>query len=205
MLNLVKASQISNHCQRNWDYNTPIPQDDIDKLTTVGTSMPTKQNLAYYKLIVSTNRDFNHYCFTKSIDIKNDDTFTRNTQVDAPLLFLWCYEPNAVLDNQNLFVPDKSININFDRSISISLGGISLAAAQLGYRTGFCQCVQIDEINKKLKSTFNKELNFSGVFLGVGKPHPKAEHWYQVLDDNGIETRIVYPEIKKEIEIINLS
>lgn len=197
---LTEATLVSQHCQRNWDYNYVIPNEDISTLIEVATTAPTKQNLSYYKLIASTDRDFNHYCFKNSIDPGNPDTFTRNTQVDAPLLLLWCYDSKASIDNNELFVPDQSVSINYDKSIMISLGATALAAAQLGYRTGFCQCVIHESINQKLKEKFNKDFVFSGTFLGIGKPNPYAKNWYEVLNSNNKVSRIVYPEIRKEIE-----
>ena len=201
---LTEATLVSQHCQRNWDYNHFVPDDDIATLIEVATTAPTKQNLSYYKLIASTDRSFNNYCFKNSIDPGNSDTFTRNTQVDAPLLLLWCYDPQAGDDNNELFVPDQSVSINYDKSIMISLGATALAAAQLGYRTGFCQCVVRESINQKLKETFNKDLVFSGTFLGIGKPNPRAKNWYEVLDSRNKISRIVYPEIRKEIEIYKI-
>jgi nitroreductase len=201
---ISQAALTTQHCQRNWDYDAIISENDIATLIDIATSMPTKQNLSFYKLIVSTDREFNHFCFTNAHNPNNNDTFTRNTQVDAPLLLLWCWDPQAEYDNKELLVPDESISINYQKSVMISLGATILTAAQLGYRTGFCQCAVHEPINEKLKEKFNRDLQFSGTFLGIGAPNPNAENWYEVLDSNNNITRIVYPNIKKEIDVCRL-
>lgn len=201
---LIDAVNVTQHCQRNWDYSSIIPHEDLSTLITVATSMPTKQNLSYFKLVASLDKEFNRFCFENSIDPNNKKSKGRNFQVNAPLLFFWCYDPKTLDDCKKLPVFDDSLPKNFDNSIMISLGGTALAAAQLGYRTGFCQCALHDPINKKLKEKFKKDLHFSGTFLGVGKPNPNAKYWYEILNDQGLVEHTVQPEPRKGIEIYKI-
>ena len=56
---LETASENANHCQRNWDRNTRISKDVRDSLINIATNLPTKQNQAYYHLLVSDNPAYN--------------------------------------------------------------------------------------------------------------------------------------------------
>ena len=58
-MDLIKASLVAQRCQRNWDYSTPVTSEDVETLTKVATTMPTKQNVDYFELLVSTNAKFN--------------------------------------------------------------------------------------------------------------------------------------------------
>ena len=53
-----KAIIRSQHCQRNWDLQKQIPQDDIDLIVHSVTNCPSKQNISFYKVHVITNRQF---------------------------------------------------------------------------------------------------------------------------------------------------
>ena len=55
-MDLIQASLVAERCQRNWDHSRPVNKDDVDTLVQVATNMPTKQNIGYYSLLVSTNQ-----------------------------------------------------------------------------------------------------------------------------------------------------
>lgn len=54
---IIKAIIKSQRCQRNWDLTQSIPEEDLRLLVTAATYCPSKQNIAFYKVHVVTNRD----------------------------------------------------------------------------------------------------------------------------------------------------
>ena len=50
---IEKAVIRSQHCQRNFDLNKTIPEEDMKLLETAITECPSKQNFAFYKLLDS--------------------------------------------------------------------------------------------------------------------------------------------------------
>jgi nitroreductase len=83
----------SQHCQRNWDLNRSIPQEDLELLITAATQCPSKQNVAFYKLHFITNRSMiekiaeqtNGFIVQRTPEIKT----TINTQVLANLVVVF--------------------------------------------------------------------------------------------------------------------
>ena len=53
---IEKAVIRSQHCQRNWDLSKQIPQEDLDLIEHAVTNCPSKQNVAYYKVHMITDR-----------------------------------------------------------------------------------------------------------------------------------------------------
>ena len=56
-MELYKAVHSAQHCQRNFDLSKKMPTEDIKTLVTAATQCPSKQNIAFYKLHIITNRD----------------------------------------------------------------------------------------------------------------------------------------------------
>ena len=55
-IDIKKAVTKSQHCQRNFDLSKEIPEQDLDILEYAATNCPSKQNIAFYKLHVITDR-----------------------------------------------------------------------------------------------------------------------------------------------------
>ena len=71
---IEKAVHKSQHCQRNWDLTKEVPERDLRVMETAVTQCPSKQNYAYYKPYLITNREiiqsiYKHICdcFSKTI------------------------------------------------------------------------------------------------------------------------------------------
>jgi|TARA_B110000503_G_scaffold123565_1_gene189283 nitroreductase len=160
---LQDAANHANICQRNWDYSKEVLENDISTLINVATHMPTKQNLNYYELVVSDNREFNKYFYELSYDGIDDDNKWRNSQVNAPLLFIWCLPTR-----QRKLWGEES---HFFDACSISAGAVALSANMLGYRTGFCKCFQSETIIAEMKKRFNLDADRIYVVLGIGNPN----------------------------------
>ena len=187
---VVKAE----HCQRNWDLSKKISEDDLDALIKVATTMPTKQNRNYYKLIVSTDVNFNKKIHNLAADPNNNDTPLRNSQVAANALFI--YISNSLFDNDNKKFKDNHSN-NTAISVGISSGALALAAAQMEYRIGFCQCFLNKNIKKALKIKGITDLDDENIMLLVGVGHPKKDHqWYTVIDEDNKIIKHIEPETK---------
>ena len=209
-MNLIEASLIAERCQRNWDYSKPISQQHIDTLVSVAVNMPTKQNVEYYDLVVSTNKQFNEICYASAFnpddpDFNDEIGMARNSQVNAPLLLIWIPRLSDQLTNQDRLVMSDNSNTgdflpkNIDTAIGISAGSTALAAAQLGLKTGFCACMYMPkiyelahkqsvnsdmlELAKKLQSTKD------GLFLGVGYSNDSYDR-KDVVKDNKIVTTV---------------
>lgn len=52
-----KAVIRSQHCQRNWNLDKVIPEEDIDLLVHAVTQCPSKQNISFYKVHFITDRN----------------------------------------------------------------------------------------------------------------------------------------------------
>jgi nitroreductase len=168
------------HCQRNWDASFIMPEEDLDVLIKVATTMPTKQNRNYYKLIVSTDLNFNKKIHKLAANPKDPDTPLRNNQVAANALFIYVTNKN-LYNNKFRFKLDPANDL---LSVGISSGALALAAAQIDYRVGFCRCFLSNKIIKTLKKKGIDNIDNENVILivGVGKPNPDHQ-WNSVVDD----------------------
>jgi nitroreductase len=54
---LNKAILKSQRCQRNWNLDKEIPEEDLAVIKTAVTSCPSKQNITFYKPYFITNRE----------------------------------------------------------------------------------------------------------------------------------------------------
>ena len=212
MFELIDYSKSANHCQRNWDYTQKIPQKDIDIIVNTAINMPTKQNLKTYKLLVSDDLDFNHQLYELATDPLNPQSFDRplphrNMQVYAPLLLIFAripldldqIDPNILERSHFNRMSQGESSTHYSMSVGIASGAAALAANQMGYSTGFCQCFD----HKKL-SLFFKEKNIqyfnyqSLITLGIGKPLEKY-NWNDLVYNN-IHSGTV-PIYNKQIDV----
>jgi nitroreductase len=194
--NLVQDVVKAEHCQRNWDHSYIVPEADLDAMIKVATTMPAKQNRNYYDLIVSTDLDFNNKIYSLAADPDNPDTPLRNSQVNANALFIYAWNYDFENDN-NVFKDNHAHNTAI--AVGISSGALTLAAAQMDYRTGFCQCFLMKEVVKELRSNGidipeNAKIE---LMVGVGKPNTNYK-WTEVLDetDSSVKTDL-HSYIKK--------
>lgn len=186
------------HCQRNWDHSYVIPEADLDALITVATTMPTKQNRDYYKLIVSTDKEFNSIAHSLSRDLNNPDTPGRNSQVNANVLFM--YIQNLNFGNSNTQFSDNHQG-NVHTSIGISSGGLALAASQLDYRVGFCQCFLNDQLKLELEKigiALGPDDDIK-LLVGIGKPNINFA-WNQTVSSSEEALQSIVP-YQKNIKV----
>jgi len=152
----------SQHCQRNWDLSKEMPQEHIDLLVQAATQCPSKQNLAHYKLHVITNREIIKKIYPDCRDKRN--MIRTNPQVLANLLFIFEQLIHTTpMYEEGTTNPTLLLKKDKDMSIGIASGYVALVANMLGYRTGFCACLQQNSIMETLGMTNRPQL-----LLGVG-------------------------------------
>lgn len=213
---IINAIEHSQHCQRNWDLTKTIPEEHINLFIEAVKRAPSKQNIAFYKThfitnraliesIASSTRRNSNNKWTHDYHVSNGDI---NSQTLANLLIVFEYyqdysspeihnrnaEAKAIYLDNSL---DSLFNVlNFDRysAIGIASGYVALTANMLGYSTGFCACVQSDEIQSLLK-TDNKIL----LLLGVGFSNDGVPH--NVMHDETLDQK--YPILSKQEILVN--
>lgn len=180
----MEAVKSAERCQRNWNHSKPVIEEDVKKIVDVATTMPTKQNREYYELMVSTNPNFNRTCYKHAIDPQSehfkDRKIHRNTQVTAPLVMIW--KPTSPDD---LFITDSDeFTQNYLISIGISSGAAVLTANQLGYKTGFCSCIEDETLFEDVEKIYNISVTnrFRTLIVGFGYPDENFDRQDCVID-----------------------
>lgn len=212
---IINAIEKSQHCQRNWDLSKTIPEDHINLFIEAVKRAPSKQNIAHYKthfisdrnlitLIADcTRRHSNNVWLLNKMEL----TKTINSQALANLLIVFefyqdysspeIYNRNAeaktVFLNSQLGGPKQIMEADGYTAIGIASGYVALLANMLGYSTGFCGCIQSDNMSKVL-NTDNKIM----LLLGVGFPNDGVDH----VVHHEISTHR-YPILSKQEILIN--
>jgi len=199
---LIQDALKAEHCQRNWDNSYIVPEEDVDVLIKVATTMPTKQNRNYYNLIVSTDKELNEKMYSFAADLDNPQTPLRNSQVNANILFIYYW--NTEFDSSNNFFTDNHKH-NTSIAVGISSGALALAATQLDYRVGFCQCFLGDKVINELKQrnipiADNAKIE---VLVGVGKPNVDYS-WNKVIDKKKSKVMMTIQPYIKNISVYRL-
>lgn len=165
---IEKAVIRSQHCQRNWDLEKQIPQEDLDLIQHAVTQCPSKQNIAYYNVHMITNRTLienihnNTRGFTKDLITMEQET---NSQTLANLLLVF-EGHNGHLDKHHIYRNDEIWKMNQGETLSIdesetfkrdqqmavgiAAGYANVVSAMLGYGTGCCACFDGNEIQSIL-------------------------------------------------------
>ncbi len=207
---LKKVIHKSQHCQRNWDLEKFIADEDLDLLTTAASQCPSKQNMAYYKLHFVLNREIIEkiHSFTDGfiINFESGHSVT-NSQVLANLLVV--FEPvnykSNISTNKDRNVQTYELNKNItdaeslkllerdqNMAVGIAAGYLNLTASILGYSTGCCACFDPD----KIKETLNLE-SVPLLLMGIGYDNENLGRRVHHKDNS-----ILFPTKNKEkIEI----
>lgn len=198
MTDITTSINRSQHCQRNWDLTKTISADDVATLVHSVTQCPSKQNYAYYRVHVITDRNTieSIYDTTTGFRITSTNQVYKNTQTLANVLFAFeATTPSNTRHKQS--EQDENTNadtINKDllTSLGIATGYLNLTASLLGYYTGYCQCFDSNVVSKLLNT------NSIELLLGVGYNNPDIDtRQHHLLSD------VVFPSFDKEtIEVI---
>jgi len=210
-MNYIQAAESANHCQRNWD-DRPVPEEIIQELISVAVNMPTKQNQEFYKLVVSTNATYNNFVYLNGYDASEEHVIdmnfeyrhlsNKNTQLRAPLLFQWVMHENEFVNKADKNDIKELMNGIGHLSVGISAGAVSLVANALGLKTGFCVCLDTNNVVEKLKYTYKVDVTGTFLTLGIGYPIADLPHNFCVRPDGSMTMQNIY---KKNIDVFRLS
>lgn len=163
---IVNAIQVSQRCQRNWDLTSDIDDTIISTLKEVIKNSPTKQNEEYYSVEFITDRAIIEKIYqTTTYDDNSDSDETKNPQTLANLVLVFFSEtPNTYRNPKHEYENQNLMAENTNTSIGIVSGQLSLAAAILGLRSGFCACFNRSQVSEILGKKDPK------LILGIGYP-----------------------------------
>ena len=188
-MNLLECAKKIEPCQRNWDETYVVPDEHVDYITEVCTTVPTKQNRNVYSLVCIKDRKTIEKIFEVAYEpTEKYTTYKKNSQVLANTLFIWIpgQEPAEYKDD-------------LDIAVGISSGAAALAAAELGYSTGFCKCFVNRSVCKILRKNAGIKTKDVILILGIGVPNNNYDSRQVVVDDR--ITAIKYSRGKKDIKI----
>lgn len=207
--NLSKAIIRSQHCQRNWDLDKVIPQEDLDILKTSLTQAPSLQNVAFYKVHFIQDRETiekvhaaTHgapYAIaedgTKIVDPhpRDEDKYHEmgdatqsQTLANLVVVFEDYYKVESHFKEKRIADEPK----DFDKNVALGIvsGYLNLTAQMLGYATGCC--LSMDHV--KVKEALDLE-NDPLLIMGVGFKQEGVSRRKHHVDDE-----ILYPTNKRQ-------
>ena len=203
---IEKSVHKSQHCQRNWDLEKEVPEKDLQVMETAITQCPSKQNYAYYKPYIITNREiiekiYNH---TDGFIINSEGDSVKNAQVLANVLVVFA-EDNEYM---NIPVRDKNAKLAIDAgeelpeqerqrniAVGIAAGYLNLSSTMLGYSTGCCTCFNTKGIQKVLDIKEHVLL-----IMGVGIPDESKPRREKHDDPD-----FTYPTFKKNLKAVRVA
>lgn len=205
-LKIKKAITKSQHCQRNWDLEQQIPEDDLNLIIHAATQCPSKQNIAFYKahflqdrLLIEQVHEFTRH--NSRHPLYKTET---NSQILANLVIV--FEENNFIPNLKSDIyrneETEAINSNIAHdghyetlkrdkhmAVGIAAGYVNLTASILGYSTGCCACFNEQGIREFL--------NLKGEVLltmGVGFKDPtRNRRIHHLLPNFVFSTKVKQP------------
>ena len=212
---IFKAIHRSQHCQRNWDLDSEIPQEDIDIILEAVTQCPSKQNRDFYKVhIVQDRKTIEQIHDATQGFVLSRDQITTNTQVLAHLCLVFeeytdpeIYKQEYIrqlinmgkytgsidqMDNEEaLMHVNNQLQRDSHMAIGVAAGYANLTASLLGYSSGCCACFNPAKVGEIL-NTGNPML-----IMGIGIPGSKNRRIHHV------DETIKFPTLKKRpIEVV---
>jgi nitroreductase len=204
---IEKSVHKSQHCQRNWDLTKEVPERDLKVMETAITQCPSKQNYAYYKPYIITNRDTIEaiYDETDGFDYNAEGDTVKNVQVLANVLVAFVEddqymhedgtrETNAVdAKEAGHELPEQARQRQL--ALGIAAGYLNLSSTMMGYSTGCCTCFNEAGVQKALGTNKNVHL-----LMGVGiadESKPRREKH----DDPDF----IYPTYKKHLDAVRVA
>ena len=204
---IEKSVHKSQHCQRNWDLGKEVPERDLKVMETAITQCPSKQNYAYYKPYIITNRETIQaiYDQTDGFDYNAAGDTVKNVQVLANVLVAFVEDDQYMTEagyrelnakeakEVDRELPEQVRQRNI--SLGIAAGYLNLSATMLGYSTGCCTCFNATGVQKILGSEKTPAL-----LMGIGwadESRPRREKH----DDPDF----TYPTYKKDLQAIRVA
>jgi nitroreductase len=200
---IFKAIHRSQHCQRNWNLDSELSEDDIKLIIESATQCPSKQNKTFYKIHAVTNRKIIEEIHENTKGFGAYPTSSgklepqTNPQVLANLLLVFeAYVPSGVDQH-----PCEDYHFNIDAAtlrdqqmaVGIAAGYVNITSSLLGYSTGCCLCFNPNKISEILNLD-NTVLLLMGVGVKDNERNRREHH---------IDEDFVFPSIKKNIIPVN--
>ena len=209
------AVAITQRAQRNYNLTKTIPQEDIETLIYAASNGPSKQNETHFNLRVYTdpviiekihqatklytmfsedNIDEVFSDKNEHFNAKEEYTIT-NSQIYANAVFVWCDDTANLRGGTHILAtrPEASEGVRqtlFEQkafSIGISSGQLTLTAALLGYKTGYCSAfernIERTTPDKHLQTIIQSETE-PRIIVGVGYPNEGVDRSYHATVKN---------------------
>lgn len=193
---LFKAIHKSQHCQRNWNLDESISQEDIDLIVESVTQCPSKQNLQFYNIHIIQDRNIieSLHNATRGFGI-NAELITTNSQTLANLVIV--FEAANREQNLSTHIRNNSMSLGVSlkdiremsldtvrrdehMAVGVAAGYANLTASLLGYSTGCCACFSPNDIKEILNLQEDCLL-----IMGIGIPGNKNRRIHHL--DDGIK------------------
>ena len=190
---IKKAVIRSQHCQRNWNLEKEIPQEDLQTMVHAITNCPSKQNAAFYNIYTITDRDTIERIHEKTEGFyhRDEEKMISNSQTLANVLFVFTNnteKSNRLNIKRDIYGDNEAIiGRDLHMATGIAAGYLNLTSSLMGYNTGCCACFEGDEIQEILNTEDEIVL-----LMGVGHKGdiPRRIHH---ADNN-----LTFPAIPKE-------
>ena len=212
---IKKAVEVTQRAQRNYDLSKTIPQKDIDTLIHAASNGPSKQNETHFNLRVYTDPTIikKIHEATKMYTMFSDDNVDEvfndrdgkynykeeysvtNSQIYANAVFIWCDDQDNLRGGTHIlgarkdaaFISKQTLFEQKSFSVGISAGQLSMAAALLGYKTGYCSAfernVKRTTPDKHLQTIINAETE-PRLLVGIGYPNEGVDRLYHATVKN---------------------
>ena len=204
---IEKAVHKSQHCQRNWDLTKDVPERDLKVIETAITQCPSKQNYAYYKPYIITNRKIIEaiYDETDGFDYNAEGDTVKNVQVLANVLVAFVEDDQYMREDGyrelnakeakdvGHELPEQTRQRNL--ALGIAAGYLNLSATMLGYSTGCCTCFNESGVREILG--VDKPV---ALLMGVGWADENRPRREKHDDPN-----FIYPTYKKDLQAVRVA
>lgn len=165
---LKKSHLTGQHCQRNYDLEKTMPQEDIDTIIHAATQCPSKQNLDFYSIVAIEDRNVIEAIYETTETAKG----RKNPQVLGHLLLVFVANPNRVSkpDYEKGVISQgrndelrnihenagknvkllENIVVDMHQAVGVAAGFINVTASMLGYRCGCNKCFDAEQVKEIL-------------------------------------------------------
>lgn len=158
---------------RNRDVSKKLSDKEVDYFSNLAIQTPSKQSNKYFNVFSITNQTLIEKIYLHSA-VPDPGPYGQpyNPQVIAPLLLLWMscnlevgelsknYLVNSEIEDAN----DQIIDTH--QAVGISAGVVAYEANRLGFKTGYCRCIDSNSICNEL-TNYGHDLSESNFLLSL--------------------------------------
>jgi len=205
---IEKAVHKSQHCQRNWDLTQEVPERDIKVMETAITQCPSKQNYAYYKPYIITDREKIQAIYDQTDGFglgRTPPISKKNSQVLANVLVAFVADSQVMRDEKTRELNavksredgEETEETKKQRQISVGIaaGYLNLSASLMGYSTGCCTCFNPPGV-KEVLGVENEVLLLMGVGIKDEERPRREKH---------DEPEFTFPTLTKELSAVRVA